>query len=152
MQAHAASHGGVFCRRCQAHWAWPPIPSLLQYAQEDAETVYFNDSCDAARQAVQDLLDSYQQLLGKLRCAGDGRDGPHTAHCHAAALLLRSHTNHLPARPPPPQPCCSNDERGKLQRSMGLKMEQIKAEVCSACCSTGRPLTRELLLLLRAAR
>lgn len=31
------------------------------------------------------------------------------------------------AEPSPPiQTCCSDEERGKLQRSMGLKMEQLK--------------------------
>ncbi|KAL4448358.1 hypothetical protein ABPG75_005577 [Micractinium tetrahymenae] len=61
----------------------------IEYAKEDAETVYFNESCDAARKAVQDVIDRYQAVLQRL----------------------------------------SEDERGKLQRSMGLKMEQLKAEV-----------------------
>ena len=37
--------------------------------------------------------------------------------------------HHLPLSPRPPLCCCSEEERGKLQRSMGLKMEQLKAEV-----------------------
>ncbi|EFN56200.1 hypothetical protein CHLNCDRAFT_144946 [Chlorella variabilis] len=86
--------------------AWPgkflPLPQIeainekfveardeIEYAQEDAETVYFNESCDAARKSVKEVLDAYQQLCGRL----------------------------------------SEEERGKLQRSMGLKMEQLKAEV-----------------------
>ncbi|PRW45044.1 late embryogenesis abundant [Chlorella sorokiniana] len=61
----------------------------IEYAQEDAETVYFNESCEEAREAVAEVLDAYTSLLGRL----------------------------------------SAEERGKLQRSMGLKMEQLKAEV-----------------------
>lgn len=61
----------------------------IDYAKEDAETVYFNESCAEARQAVQAVLDRYEAVLQRL----------------------------------------SNEERGKLQRSMGLKMEQLKAEV-----------------------
>lgn len=34
------------------------------------ETVYFNESHDAARKAVDDVLDDYQALLGRLRWAG----------------------------------------------------------------------------------
>lgn len=61
----------------------------IEYAKEDAETVYFNESCDTARKAVQEVLERYDAVLGRL----------------------------------------SDEERGKLQRSMGLKMEQLKAEV-----------------------
>lgn len=61
----------------------------IEYAQEDAETVYFNDSAQQAKAAVKEVLDQYNAVLSKL---DDG-------------------------------------EKGKLQRSMGLKMEQLKAEV-----------------------
>ncbi|PSC70456.1 late embryogenesis abundant [Micractinium conductrix] len=61
----------------------------IEYAKEEAETVYFNESCDTARQAVAGVLDKYAAVLQRL----------------------------------------SEQERGKLQRSMGLKMEQLKAEV-----------------------
>ncbi|KAL4433253.1 hypothetical protein ABPG77_003301 [Micractinium sp. CCAP 211/92] len=61
----------------------------IEYAMEDAETVYFNESCAEARRAVQGVLERYEAVLQRL----------------------------------------SDEERGKLQRSMGLKMEQLKAEV-----------------------
>lgn len=51
--------------------------------------VYFNESAETARAAVQDVLGRWQDLLGR-----------------------------LPA-----------DEQGKLQRSMGLKIEQLRAEL-----------------------
>lgn len=38
-----------------------------------AETVYFNESHDAARKAVDDVLDDFQALLGRLRWAGRWR-------------------------------------------------------------------------------
>ncbi|GAB4817217.1 hypothetical protein N2152v2_004263 [Parachlorella kessleri] len=60
----------------------------IDYAMEDAETVYFNESANDAKELVQEALSLYQGLLGKL----------------------------------------SPGERGKLERSMGLKMEQLKAE------------------------
>ena len=61
----------------------------IAYAQEDAETTYFNDSYDDAKALVGTVLDEWSSLLGKLE----------------------------------------DEERGKVQRSMGLKMEQLKAEL-----------------------
>eukprot|EP00879_Flechtneria_rotunda_P010502 GHRR01010978.1.p1 GENE.GHRR01010978.1~~GHRR01010978.1.p1 ORF type:complete len:139 (+),score=35.66 GHRR01010978.1:253-669(+) len=61
----------------------------IEFAREDAETVYFNESTAEARQAVQEVLGRWQSLLQKL-----------------------------------PQ-----EEQQRLQRSMGLKMEQLKAEL-----------------------
>eukprot|EP00775_Hariotina_reticulata_P012233 gene12233-12371_t len=54
----------------------------IEFAREDAETVYFNDSAEEARRAVADVLDRV-----------------------------------------------NSEEQAKLQRSMGLKMEQLKAEL-----------------------
>lgn len=61
----------------------------IEFAREDAETVYFNDSAEEARQVVTHVLDRWQELLAKV----------------------------------------SQDEQGRLQRSMGLKIEQLKAEL-----------------------
>ncbi|CAG9460705.1 unnamed protein product [Pedinophyceae sp. YPF-701] len=61
----------------------------IEFAQEDAETTYFNESCEAAREITQEALDMFNALLSRL----------------------------------------DDDERGKLQRSMGMKMEQLKAEL-----------------------
>ena len=65
----------------------------IDYAKEDAETTYFNESCETAREAVESVLNKYKQVLDAL----------------------------------------SEDERAKLQRSMGLKMEQLKVRSCFAC-------------------
>jgi hypothetical protein len=35
----------------------------IEFAREDAETVYFNDSAEEARRAVADVLDRWQQLI-----------------------------------------------------------------------------------------
>ncbi|CAL8467925.1 g7463 [Coccomyxa elongata] len=61
----------------------------IEYAKEEAETVYFNEAHETAKSAVAETLDLYNGLLGTLE----------------------------------------ESERGKLQRSMGLKMEQLKAEL-----------------------
>lgn len=61
----------------------------IEFAREDAETVYFNESAGEARKAVTEVLDRWKGLLGRL----------------------------------------SEDEQAKLQRSMGLKIEQLKAEM-----------------------
>jgi len=61
----------------------------IEIAKEDAESVYFNESCESARAAVKEVLDSWTALIESL--------GP--------------------------------DDKARLQRSMGLKMEQLKAEV-----------------------
>lgn len=61
----------------------------IEYAQEDAETTYFNESAETARTAVNEVLKAYTELGESL----------------------------------------AEDQRGKLQRSMGLKMEQLKAEI-----------------------
>lgn len=54
---------------------------------QDAETTYFNESHQAAKDAVSQTLEMYERVLAKMDEA----------------------------------------EKGKLQRSMGLKMEQLKA-------------------------
>lgn len=61
----------------------------IEYAQEDAETVYFNDSCNTARDLVHGVIERFEGVLAKL----------------------------------------NEEERGRLQRSMGMKMEQLKAEM-----------------------
>lgn len=61
----------------------------IDYAKEDAETVYFNDSVKEATAAVDQVMSQWKGVLGKLDEA----------------------------------------EKMKLQRSMGLKMEQLKAEL-----------------------
>lgn len=61
----------------------------IEFAREDAETVYFNDSAEEARRAVSNVLDRWQGLLAKV----------------------------------------PEEEQGRLQRSMGLKIEQLKAEL-----------------------
>jgi hypothetical protein len=61
----------------------------LSVCSEDAETVYFNESAEVARQAVGEVLQRWQGLLQRL----------------------------------------PDDEQAKLQRAMGLKMEQLKAEL-----------------------
>lgn len=57
-----------------------------RYAVEDAETTYFNESHQTAKDAVAEATQLYQQVLNDL----------------------------------------SEADRGKLQRSMGMKMEQLK--------------------------
>lgn len=61
----------------------------IDYAKEDAETTYFNESFQDAKKHVDDALSGYQSVLCKLE----------------------------------------EGERAKLQRSMGLKMEQLRAEL-----------------------
>lgn len=61
----------------------------IDFAREDAETVYFNESAEVARSAVAEVLERWQTLLGRV----------------------------------------SSEEQAKLQRSMGLKIEQLKAEL-----------------------
>mmetsp|Transcript_35585 Transcript_35585/g.105171 ORF Transcript_35585/g.105171 Transcript_35585/m.105171 type:complete len:179 (-) Transcript_35585:233-769(-) len=60
----------------------------IEFATEDSETTYFDESVQDAKKVVDDCLDRWQSLLSKLPEA----------------------------------------EAAKLQRSMGLKMEQLKAE------------------------
>ncbi|KDD76999.1 hypothetical protein H632_c44p1 [Helicosporidium sp. ATCC 50920] len=61
----------------------------IEYALEDAETTYFNESATTAQEAVKKTLDMYGELLA----------------------------------------LANEDDRARIQRSMGLKMEQLKAEV-----------------------
>ncbi|KAK9909688.1 hypothetical protein WJX75_006101 [Coccomyxa subellipsoidea] len=61
----------------------------IEYAKEEAETVYFNEAHETAKKAVSDTLQQFKALLDRL----------------------------------------DESERSKLQRSMGLKMEQLKAEL-----------------------
>lgn len=61
----------------------------IEYAKEEAETVYFNESVAEAKKAVDICLTKWRALLDDV----------------------------------------SDEERGKLMRSMGLKMEQLKAEL-----------------------
>lgn len=56
---------------------------------DSKETVYFNEEAECAREAVGEVLEMYQGLLGKL----------------------------------------PESERAAIQRSMGLKIEQLKAEL-----------------------
>ncbi|CAM8945520.1 unnamed protein product [Rhodiola kirilowii] len=61
----------------------------IELALESKETVYFNEEAETAREAVKEVLDMFQGLLGRV----------------------------------------GEDERGALQRSMGMKIEQLKAEL-----------------------
>ncbi|XP_015169717.1 uncharacterized protein [Solanum tuberosum] len=61
----------------------------IESAMESKETVYFNEEAECARDAVKEVLDLYQGLLGKV----------------------------------------TESEKGVIQRSMGLKIEQLKAEL-----------------------
>lgn len=61
----------------------------IEYAQEDAETTYFNESHNLARESVGIVTTMYKEILADL----------------------------------------SEADKGKLQRSMGMKMEQLKAEL-----------------------
>eukprot|EP00238_Polyblepharides_amylifera_P002263 CAMPEP_0196591750 /NCGR_PEP_ID=MMETSP1081-20130531/70770_1 /TAXON_ID=36882 /ORGANISM="Pyramimonas amylifera, Strain CCMP720" /LENGTH=129 /DNA_ID=CAMNT_0041915219 /DNA_START=183 /DNA_END=573 /DNA_ORIENTATION=- len=61
----------------------------IEMATEDAETVYFNESAETAREVTKDALDRWAKLL----------------------LSVDEETKNL------------------LQRSMGLKMQQLKAEL-----------------------
>ncbi|KAL2894389.1 DNA gyrase subunit A [Bienertia sinuspersici] len=61
----------------------------VEAAMESKETVYFNEEAECARAAVNEVLDMFDGLLGKLDLK----------------------------------------EREALQRSMGLKIEQLKAEL-----------------------
>ncbi|DBB05684.1 TPA: hypothetical protein ACH3X1_012295 [Trebouxia sp. C0004] len=80
----------------------------IEYAQEDAETTYFNESHKLARESVGVVTTMYKEILADL----------------------------------------SEAEKGKLQRSMGMKMEQLKVHICAAClvsfclvclmCNTGK--------------
>lgn len=61
----------------------------IAYAQEDAETTYFNESYEDAKELVDKVLSEWDSVLSGLDEA----------------------------------------EKGRVQRSMGLKMEQLKAEL-----------------------
>lgn len=61
----------------------------IESAMDSKETVYFNEEAECAREAVGEVLEMYQGLLGKL----------------------------------------PESERAAIQRSMGLKIEQLKAEL-----------------------
>jgi hypothetical protein len=61
----------------------------IENAKEDAETVYFNESAEEAKAAVEEVLGAWGGLLEGL----------------------------------------GEEERAKMVRSMGLKMEQLKAEL-----------------------
>ncbi|CAK0769881.1 hypothetical protein CVIRNUC_003712 [Coccomyxa viridis] len=61
----------------------------IEYAVEESETVYFEESLKTAQEAVAEALGQFNDLLDSL----------------------------------------DETERGKLQRSMGMKMEQLKAEL-----------------------
>ena len=65
----------------------------IEYAQEDAETTYFNESHKLARESVGIVTTMYKEILADL----------------------------------------SEADKGKLQRSMGMKMEQLKVHICAAC-------------------
>ncbi len=65
----------------------------IEYAQEDAETTYFNESHKLARESVGIVTTMYKEILADL----------------------------------------SDADKGKLQRSMGMKMEQLKVHICAAC-------------------
>jgi hypothetical protein len=58
----------------------------IEYAKEEAETIYFNESVAEARRVVDECLTAWNSLLARL----------------------------------------SEADKGKLQRAMGLKMEQLK--------------------------
>lgn len=60
----------------------------IEYAKEEAETVYFNDQLKDAKAAVDACLGRWQALLGSL----------------------------------------GEEERGRVMRSMGLKISQLQAE------------------------
>lgn len=74
---------------------------------QDAETTYFNESAAQAKEAVDTVLQQYHDVLQKL-----DEDEVRTC-CFPDFLEIETH-------------CIS--QRGKLQRSMGMKMEQLKAE------------------------
>uniref|UniRef100_A0A7N0UAL0 Late embryogenesis abundant protein n=1 Tax=Kalanchoe fedtschenkoi TaxID=63787 RepID=A0A7N0UAL0_KALFE len=61
----------------------------IELALESKETVYFDEEAEVARDAVKEVLDMFQGLLGRL----------------------------------------GEDEKSALQRSMGMKIEQLKAEL-----------------------
>mmetsp|Transcript_22686 Transcript_22686/g.27411 ORF Transcript_22686/g.27411 Transcript_22686/m.27411 type:complete len:171 (-) Transcript_22686:146-658(-) len=61
----------------------------IELATEDAETVYFNESCEDARAITKECLDMWDGLLKEV----------------------------------------DDDTRASLRRSMGLKIEQLKAEL-----------------------
>ena len=61
----------------------------IEYAQEDAETTYFNESYNDAKDLVEQVLGEYTGLLASL----------------------------------------GEEERGRVQRSMGMKMAQLEAEL-----------------------
>ncbi|XP_044511069.1 embryogenesis-like protein [Mangifera indica] len=61
----------------------------IEMAMESKETVYFNEEVECARDAVKEVLDRFEGLLGKLK----------------------------------------ESEKEALRRSMGLKIEQLKAEL-----------------------
>ena len=64
----------------------------IEYAQEDAETTYFNESHKLARESVGIVTTMYKEILADL----------------------------------------SEADKGKLQRSMGMKMEQLKVHIRAA--------------------
>jgi hypothetical protein len=53
-----------------------------------AETVYFNESADAARKAVGEVLDAYGQLCAKLRCSRMGPRAFAIQRCACSAARL----------------------------------------------------------------
>lgn len=62
----------------------------LEFAKEDLETTYFNESLQDAKKLVEETLGEYRALLESLE---------------------------------------DKEEAGRIQRSMGMKMEQLKAEL-----------------------
>ncbi|KAG1662068.1 hypothetical protein FOA52_005315 [Chlamydomonas sp. UWO 241] len=60
----------------------------IEFAAEDSETTYFNDSVEEAKKVVDECVGKFDALVARL----------------------------------------PGDEASKLQRSMGLKMQQLKAE------------------------
>ena len=94
----------------------------IEYAKEEVGTTYFNESADAAKAAVAGVLEKYQGILEKLRCDPASED--RSMQCLAAI----SNQCHVSVHHPTAL-WCSEEERGKLQRSMGMKMEQLRAEV-----------------------
>jgi hypothetical protein len=52
------------------HFVLDQARDEIEYAVEDKETTYFNDSCETARTAVKEATDAYAALCDKLRQGG----------------------------------------------------------------------------------
>ena len=91
VQAHQQSEKPCFCRLQidKLNDKFVEARDEIEFAEEDAETTYFNESHKLAKDSVSEVLALYQEIQTEL----------------------------------------TEEDKGKLQRSMGMKMEQLKVRL-----------------------